>query len=621
MAETTSISFARPGTRAWVSVDAAAVAARVVVNGHEVGSHVGPWTSFSFEISEWLDEDNRLEVVCEPRSHPTMGFLPTVGIEWCGASNVRVLSSPPKESPAAVQRSRVDGTQLLVDGEPFRVRGVLHWGYYPELGHPWPDEATMRGEIETLLAMGFNLIKFCLWIPPRRYYELCDELGMSVWQEYPLWTEPLDDFGLVPEYEEFLRHDRSHSCVILRTLTCENDHVDPDVAAAIIERARELIPGVVILDNSGWICAEGNGDFHDEHIYLHNGQWPFYRERMVGKLTKPLLLGEAMAVDSSASDDHRTALAVRRQQIATFTRDFPDAGYVVTALRDLENVPLGLFDARGGAKYEVADWAWHGGDDTPREIPGLAGPVIGPRKGEWKCAESTWWSPVVGVLDEALPRELIVREAAFELLSGRVLTHCQGTRVLVELVDVHSGTPIHHPLVIEFESEGERHVVSAFREDTPAGREVRRALDARVGPAPDIGALVGDAIVLEDWELARDGATAVRVKCDTPLVNAGRNVFEGWATFRARFSCPGGRWTLRCESVGDFFEVSIDGDIIGEAGNRTGTWDGTRDVPREFELDLAAGDHDIVFEVRDWRGAGGMVGPVYLTQDLDLRIF
>jgi hypothetical protein len=44
-------------------------------------------------------------------------------------------------------------------------------------------------------------------------------------------------------------------------------------------------------------------------------------------------------------------------------------------------------------------------------------------------------------------------------------------------------------------------------------------------------------------------------------------------------------------------------------------------VPRNFELDLAAGEHEIVFRVRDWRAAGGMVGPVYLARDLSERVF
>ena len=78
---------------------------------------------------------------------------------------------------------------------------------------------------------------------------------------------------------------------------------------------------------------------------------------------------------------------------------------------------------------------------------------------------------------------------------------------------------------------------------------------------------------------------------------------------------------MRCEAAGDYYEILINGVRMGEASNRTGTWDGTRDVPRNFEVDLSPGTHEIVFRVRDWRAAGAMVGPVYLATDLDERIF
>jgi hypothetical protein len=140
-------------------------------------------------------------------------------------------------------------------------------------------------------------------------------------------------------------------------------------------------------------------------------------------------------------------------------------------------------------------------------------------------------------------------------------------------------------------------------------------------PPPEIGPLIGTSIVLEAWEMSLDQRTWIAVKCDTPFVNRGTNVFEGGAWFRTRVAYPGGKRTLRCEAVGDFFELFVDGVVVGAFGPRTGTWDGTRDIPRNIAVDLAPGDHELVFFVRDWRGAGGMVGPVYFAADLDERIF
>lgn len=67
-------------------------------------------------------------------------------------------------------------------------------------------------------------MKFCLFVPPKKYLELCDELGMLAWVEYPTWHPKLDEKHLAElrqEYAEFFAFDCNHPSVILRSLTCE----------------------------------------------------------------------------------------------------------------------------------------------------------------------------------------------------------------------------------------------------------------------------------------------------------------------------------------------------------------------------------------------------------------
>lgn len=151
----------------WVRVEQAATKTTVKVNQQVIGEHLGAWTPFEFEITKALGNENELEVICEDVSHVTGGFLPAVGIHWTGARRVVVKDCPTILRPSVASRASVEGTKLLVDGEPFRTRGILHWGLYPEHGgKPWPTEEQMRQEIRDVKALGFNLIKFCLWVPP-----------------------------------------------------------------------------------------------------------------------------------------------------------------------------------------------------------------------------------------------------------------------------------------------------------------------------------------------------------------------------------------------------------------------------------------------------------------------
>ncbi|MDF2674247.1 MAG: beta-galactosidase/beta-glucuronidase, partial [Clostridiales bacterium] len=91
-------------------------------------------------------------------------------------SNGVVLDSYKKPIGARSIESK-DG-KILVNGKPIYLRGVLHWGYYPEAYSPNPAYETVKKELLQIKDMGFNGVKHCLYFPPEYYYELCDEMGI-----------------------------------------------------------------------------------------------------------------------------------------------------------------------------------------------------------------------------------------------------------------------------------------------------------------------------------------------------------------------------------------------------------------------------------------------------------
>jgi beta-galactosidase/beta-glucuronidase len=93
----------------------------------------------------------------------------------------------------------------------------------PHLAPP-SDREPWRAQLEETKALGFNTLKCCLWVPPSVVYDLCDELGLVVWQEYPTWHPKMDAAyraELCAEYDEFFVHDGGHPSVAFRSLTCE----------------------------------------------------------------------------------------------------------------------------------------------------------------------------------------------------------------------------------------------------------------------------------------------------------------------------------------------------------------------------------------------------------------
>src|SRR5262249_51495964 len=51
-----------------------------------------------------------------------------------------------------------DGEALLLNNTPVCLRGVLNWGWYPEILCPAPDEKTIRDEFRRVRSAGYNMV-------------------------------------------------------------------------------------------------------------------------------------------------------------------------------------------------------------------------------------------------------------------------------------------------------------------------------------------------------------------------------------------------------------------------------------------------------------------------------
>ncbi len=570
-----------------------------------------------------------------------------------------------------------EGESLLLNDAPLRVQGLLHWGYYPHLDGPQPGEHELREEIRQMKARGFNLLKACLWLPPHSFLRVCTEEGMAVWLEYPLWDQPLDRHSLDEDlhtYAAFARHDAQHPCVILRTLSCENDRIDAEAGAAVRERVRALAPNGLVNLNSAWIDHNPAPAFYDEHPYLHNAQWPAYLQRtrrvLDARPKLPLILGETMAFD--ALEDHQSrqaAVAMRRVQVEQLREVFPDAGYVVCAARDIPQSPLGVQDQNGTWKTPVEEWAWQrpvrprpaptvGGNLTLDDLRALLPPSVsvclqlgeaeraqllqggdllhlaGPRSASWRTPEHTFWSPVAGydaVRIDAELRSLLQQGLLFEYFSGRALQAPPAgqARVLAHTVDVHdrSCAGSMQPFVLAARVGAGRLLVSSLRWDHIAAQDLHRRLVESVllSPAADLPRLElpppARSLFLDGpWRLrgpgVRDGEQ--RLNPGTMLHNGAANAVCGWVDAEADWQHPGdwsGPCWLRAEAIGDGFELHIDGTLVLRHGRPGMTWDAGRDLPASLEVSahlLPGHRHRLHLRTKDHRGAGVLVGPLYL---------
>lgn len=269
-------------------------AAEVFANGAPVGRHEGIWDAFDVPLPGGKVE---LEVRVVKNGGPAYpvrdvasGFLPFVYQTFGGIfREVELL----EEAISAVLPPPSTKRGPL----PY-LRGLLHWGWYPEYGHPNPDDHTIRREVRAAKEMGFNLVKFCLWVPPHRYLEILEQEEMLGWLELPLWDPRPERLpALADEIERIVLQYRHHPSIALWTVGCElSTGVPHAFRREMVDLVRALTGSEWVKDNSGGAEMYGGdlreyGTFNDFHPYCDLPYYPPVLDSLKDG-DRPVLLGE-----------------------------------------------------------------------------------------------------------------------------------------------------------------------------------------------------------------------------------------------------------------------------------------------------------------------------------------
>ncbi len=403
-----------------VAVDANAATLRARVNTHGlIASHARA------TIELWCDGRRVAETAAAHGQGVALAAGPAVLAQWVPnqANPLTRISLVMRDETGrtlasiarATARRTIDarGHSVLLNGAPLHLRGVLDWGWQPDLQRPTPSVERVRRQIEQARALGFNLIKLCLVVPDATTFETADQLGMPLWLELPLWLPVVTAESrkrILSEYEGILRRVHHHPSIVLVSLGCE---LDSTVDAALLDALRALVrrwlPNVLLCDNSGSSEAYGGsesatGDFRDYHFYCD----PHYFQPLLNAFDRPhqpaqpWIFGEFCDADTlrdfhaidadawwlrgpftmqrdelqwlSQWRDRLSALGVRdggaaltqlaraqathtRKTMLEITRkNFAGGGYVVTGWRDTPIATSGIVDDAGALKFDALAW-------------------------------------------------------------------------------------------------------------------------------------------------------------------------------------------------------------------------------------------------------------------------
>jgi beta-galactosidase/beta-glucuronidase len=164
--------------------------------------------------------------------------------------------------------------RLFLNNEPLFELGPLDQGWWPDGLYTAPTDAALRYDIETIKALGLNMLRKHVKVEPDRLYYWCDTLGLLVWQDMPsaLFKREAvaaDDLAkrdaqFEAEWKAVIEARSNHPSIVMWVPFNEGwGQYDTERIAAW---TKQYDPTRLVNNASGW-TDKGAGDVSDIHSY------------------------------------------------------------------------------------------------------------------------------------------------------------------------------------------------------------------------------------------------------------------------------------------------------------------------------------------------------------------
>lgn len=150
------------------------------------------------------------------------------------------------ETRLGLREIRVDGSRLLLNDQPLKLRGVCRHEAHPQCGPALPYTQLLE-DIQLLKKTGCNFVRGAHYPQDPRFLDLCDEVGLLVFEESLGWQAQLEHFEnphFVDSIElmtrRMVRQSFNHPCVIMWGFLNEGKSHLPE-SRAVYERLSSAI--------------------------------------------------------------------------------------------------------------------------------------------------------------------------------------------------------------------------------------------------------------------------------------------------------------------------------------------------------------------------------------------
>jgi len=172
--------------------------------------------------------------------------------------------------------------RAILNGKPYFMRGtnVCAYRFFEDAERgdkPWRAEWVRRLH-KKFKGMHWNSIRYCIGFPPDFWYDIADEEGFLIQDEFPIWLlgkapEKPKAEKIIPEYTAWMRQRWNHPCVVIWDAQNESNTEETGKALQAVRR--------LDLSNrpweNGWAEPQSPNDCVEAHPYLfikmYNEAW------------------------------------------------------------------------------------------------------------------------------------------------------------------------------------------------------------------------------------------------------------------------------------------------------------------------------------------------------------
>ncbi len=101
--------------------------------------------------------------------------------------------------------------QILLNNEPIRLYGYNRHDAHPEFGAAMPSDLWIS-DLQLMRDLGCNFIRGCHYPQSQQFLDICDQLGMLVWEESLGWGDRIE----VQEDPKFRTLQKTQTCQMVR---------------------------------------------------------------------------------------------------------------------------------------------------------------------------------------------------------------------------------------------------------------------------------------------------------------------------------------------------------------------------------------------------------------------